>query len=57
MPAIHGITSYEVDTQRLAIWTMRIFVGVRPGQRPLEFLIPGELKIRCARRIVHAVIQ
>lgn len=45
----YGITSYEVDPNRIAAWAARLVAESRPGQRPLEVLLPGELKLRGPR--------
>ncbi len=47
--AASGMTSYEVDLQKLAAWAARLVTDSRPGQRPQEVLIPGELKVRSPR--------
>lgn len=47
--AAAGLTTYEVDLQKIASWAARLVADSRPGQRPLEVLIPGELKIRSQR--------
>lgn len=41
-----GITSYSVDPQRVGQWTARLLIEYRPGQRPVEILIPGTLRVR-----------
>ncbi len=45
-----GVTSYEVHPRRIAAWAARLIAESRPGQRPLEVLIPGELKVRGPQR-------
>lgn len=44
------ITSYEVNPQRIAEWAARLLLESRPGQRPLEILIVGEVKVRESHR-------
>ena len=41
-----GITSYSVDPKRVGQWTARLLIEYRPGQRPVEILIPGTLRVR-----------
>lgn len=41
-----AMTSYEVPVERIAAWGVRLLVESTPGERPIEVLIPGELKIR-----------
>jgi len=44
-PSTHGITSYEVDVARIASWGARLMSEHRAGQRPIELLIPGILRV------------
>lgn len=41
-----GLTAYEVDACRLAAWAADLLVDAKPGQRPVEIIIPGKLNIR-----------
>lgn len=45
-----GITSYEVDPERIASWGVRLIREARPGWRPVEIIIPGSLRVRGSRR-------
>lgn len=40
------MTSYEVPVDRLAAWGLKLLGEVTPGQRPVEVVIPGVLKVR-----------
>ncbi|HWL92447.1 MAG TPA: GntR family transcriptional regulator [Phycisphaerae bacterium] len=41
-----GMTSYEVPIDRIAAWGLQLVSETTSGQRPVEVLIPGELKLR-----------
>lgn len=41
-----GLTSYEVDPQRMAQWTVRLLLEARSGQRPIQCVLPGILRVR-----------
>jgi DNA-binding LacI/PurR family transcriptional regulator len=41
-----GITSYEVASGQIAGWAARLLAGTRPGQRPVEVIIPGTVRVR-----------
>ncbi len=41
-----AMTSYEVPVERIAAWGARLLVESTPGERPIEVLIAGELRIR-----------
>lgn len=43
-----GVTSYEFDLRRIAAWAARLLTESRPGQRPVEVMVPGELMLRGA---------
>lgn len=43
-----NVTSYEFDLRRIAAWAARLLTDSRPGQRPMEVLVPGELMLRGA---------
>ncbi|HKQ48315.1 MAG TPA: GntR family transcriptional regulator [Phycisphaerae bacterium] len=45
-----SVTSYEVRPQRIAEWAARLLVESRQGERPLEILIVGDVKIRESHR-------
>lgn len=45
-PRQTNLTAYEFDVAKVADWTARILLDARPGQRPIEVLVPGELCIR-----------
>jgi DNA-binding transcriptional regulator YhcF (GntR family) len=45
-PSAAGVTSYEVDAGRLAAWAAKLAMEHRPGQRPVEVLVPGLLVVR-----------
>lgn len=40
------ITSYDVESERIASWAARLMAESHPGQRPVEIVIPGVLNIR-----------
>lgn len=40
------MTSYEVPVDRIAAWGLKLLGEVAPGQRPVEVVIPGVLKVR-----------
>ncbi len=35
------LTSYEVDINRIAEWTVRLLLETAPAQRPRQVIIPG----------------
>jgi DNA-binding LacI/PurR family transcriptional regulator len=41
-----GVTSYDADPAQLAAWAARLLLEARPGQRPVEIIVPGALRIR-----------
>ncbi len=41
-----GITSYEVASGQIAGWAARLLAGTRPGQRPVEVIISGTVRVR-----------
>ncbi|MFQ5429768.1 MAG: GntR family transcriptional regulator [Phycisphaerae bacterium] len=43
-----GVTSYDVDPAPVAAWGTRLAGDLRPGQRPVEVVIPGRIRIRHA---------
>ncbi|MFQ5423220.1 MAG: GntR family transcriptional regulator [Phycisphaerae bacterium] len=43
-----GVTSYEVDIQRIADWVVRLLVEARAGVRPAEVLVSGRLRARAS---------
>jgi DNA-binding LacI/PurR family transcriptional regulator len=45
-PEQAGVTAYETDAGAMASWTARLIIEARPGQRPVEIIVPGELRIR-----------
>ncbi|MBX3394563.1 MAG: GntR family transcriptional regulator [Phycisphaerae bacterium] len=40
------MTAYEIPTDRIAAWGIKLIGEVTSGQRPVEVLIPGVLKVR-----------
>jgi len=40
------LTAYEVEPERIAAWGARLMADLRPGRRPVEIVIPGQLRIR-----------
>lgn len=40
------MTAYEIPVDRIAAWGVKLLNEVAPGQRPVEVLIPGVLKVR-----------
>jgi DNA-binding LacI/PurR family transcriptional regulator len=42
------VTSYDVDPRRIAEWAVRLLLESRPGQRPLEILVVGDLRVRAS---------
>ena len=45
-PRQTNLTAYEFDVSKIVEWAARVMLDARPGQRPLEVLVPGELFIR-----------
>ncbi|MFQ5411755.1 MAG: GntR family transcriptional regulator [Phycisphaerae bacterium] len=41
-----GITTYEVEVERITSWAARLMIDHIMGQRPIELLVPGSVKIR-----------
>lgn len=41
-----AVTSYEVEPRTVARWATRLLIESRPGQRPVEVLVPGTVAIR-----------
>lgn len=41
-----GVTSMEFDAGKIAGWAARLLAEWKPGQRPVEVLVPGEIKVR-----------
>lgn len=41
-----GLTSYEVDPEKIAEWGVRLLLDSRPGHMPVEIIVPGEVVIR-----------
>jgi DNA-binding transcriptional regulator YhcF (GntR family) len=41
-----GLTTYEVDAHLMAKWAARLLIELRPGDRPIEVLVPGRLELR-----------
>lgn len=41
-----GITSYDVAPGLMAGWATRLLIGSRPGQRPVEVIVPGTVQVR-----------
>jgi len=39
-------TAYEVGPRQIADWGARLMADLRPGRRPVEIVIPGQLQIR-----------
>lgn len=39
-------TAYEVEPALIADWGARLMADLRPGRRPVEIVIPGQLRIR-----------
>ncbi len=39
-------TAYEVDSERIATWGVRLLVESKPGRTPVEIIVPGEVVIR-----------
>jgi DNA-binding transcriptional regulator YhcF (GntR family) len=42
----YGVTSYEVDPQRIAEWAARLLDESRAGDRPREILVVGDVRVR-----------
>ncbi len=40
------VTAYEVEPRQIAAWGARLMADLRPGRRPVEIVIPGQLRIR-----------
>lgn len=45
-----GVTHYAVPTQRLAEWATRLLVDAKPGQPPVEIIVPGTVHVADALR-------
>lgn len=41
-----GLTSYDVEPSHLVGWAAKILPQIRPGQRPIEVIVPGSLHVR-----------
>ncbi|MBN2560548.1 MAG: GntR family transcriptional regulator [Phycisphaerae bacterium] len=41
-----GITSYEVNPKHITAWAARLLLEARPGQTPVEVIVPGSLRVR-----------
>ncbi len=44
-----GLTAYEVDADLIASWAARLLVEVRPGDQPVEVVVPGRMQLRSGR--------
>lgn len=40
------VTSFEFDVTKMAGWAARLLMEARAGQRPVEVIVPGELRVR-----------
>ncbi len=43
-----NMTSFEFDVTKIASWAARLLTESKPGRRPVEVLVPGELHLRGA---------
>jgi DNA-binding LacI/PurR family transcriptional regulator len=41
-----GVTSYDVDMSRMADWVVRLMIESRPGQKPVDIIVPGLVRVR-----------
>lgn len=41
-----GFTAYEIDAEPFAAWGVRLAAEAKPGQRPIEIVVPGTLRVR-----------
>ncbi len=44
-----GLTAFEWETDQMASWAARLLVEARPGDRPVEVVVPGRLEVRGGR--------
>lgn len=42
----NSVTAYEIDPRHIVDWAVRLMKDARPGQRPVEIVVPGALKVR-----------
>ena len=39
------VTTYEYDVEQAAAWAARLLMEFKPGQRPIEVIVPGRVRI------------
>ena len=49
-----AITSYEVDPERILLWSVQLLLEAAPGSQPREILVPGRLVDRGSVKPVSA---
>jgi hypothetical protein len=42
------VTAYEVDVDAMSTWAVRVLTEARPGDRPVEVIVPGMLHVRAS---------